>query len=571
MIGETTSVLKLDNFPGGATTFENIAKLCYGVKLELTPANVVPLRCASEYLSMTEECVEGNLMKQSDDFLNQVVLNTWNGSIQALHTCLQFTPYAENLNIIDNCIESLALKAGDANPSNPSSDILSWPTERQPMQSPGGSILWNGIVTGARLRKHRLNLNWWYEDVTSLKLQIYTKLVSRMASIGIISKEIIAGSLVCYAKTYLPVLNLNKRFRNSGSNSNGMFSEDEQRALVSEFVRLLPSEKGLVPTKILFGMLRTAMILRSSKDCKLNLEKRIGLQLETATLEDLLLPNYVEYTMEPLYNIDSIDRILQAFFASCNEMESFSPVIAGVAKLIDGYLAEIGSDANLKPTMFISLAAAIPNHARHLDDGIYRAIDVYLKAHPWLSDSEKEKLCRLMDCQKLSLEACTHAAQNERLPLRVVLQVLFFEQIQLRGSIAECYLMTNNDNLNAGATSRPLPSNDTISSSSELIENRILKSGIDKIRTRVFQLEKVCTNLKNEIARLNHGYYENIEKSSKEKKPRTKIEPEKTNKPSRIWSRRFGFTLKPQICSTEQNSVHETKSERNSAWNKSIK
>merc|ERR1711915_302580 len=68
------------------------------------------------------------------------------------------------------------------------------------------------------------------------------------------------------------------------------------------------------------------------------------------------------------------------------------------------------------------------------DDGLYRAIDIYLKAHPWLTDSEKEQLCRLMDCQKLSLEACTHAAQNERLPLRVVVQVLFFEQLQLRTS-----------------------------------------------------------------------------------------------------------------------------------------
>lgn len=566
MIGETTSVLKLDNFPGGATTFESIAKVCYGVKLELTSANVVPLRCASEYLSMTEECIEGNLMKQSDDFLNQVVLNTWNGSIQALHTCLRFTPYAEKLNIVDNCIESLALKAGDANPK-PDADILSWPTDRRPLQSPGGSILWNGIGTGARLRKHRLNSNsnWWYEDVTSLKLQIYTRLLSRMASIGTITKEMVAGSLVCYAKTYLPVLNLNKRFRNSGSNSNGMLSEDEQRALVSEFVRLLPPGKGLVPTKILFGMLRTAMILRSSEDCKLDLEKRIGLQLETATLEDLLLPNYVEYTMEPLYNIDSIDRILQAFFGSCKETESFSPVIASVAKLIDGYLAEVGSDANLKPTKFISLAAAIPTHARHLDDGIYRAVDVYLKAHPWLSDVEREWLCRLMDCQKLSLEACTHAAQNERLPLRVVVQVLFFEQIQLRGSIAECYLMTSNDNLDAaGTTSRPLPPTDR-DNSSELIENNILKSGIDKMRTRVFQLEKVCTNLKKEIARLSNNNYQH----EKQRKPQRKPPPaERTNKASRIWSRRFGFTLKPQFCSTEQNSVHETKSEKNSAWKK---
>ncbi|MFS7920038.1 putative NPH3 domain-containing protein [Helianthus anomalus] len=49
-----------------------------------------------------------------------------------------------------------------------------------------------------------------------------------------------------------------------------------------------------------------------------------------------------------------------------------------------------------------------------------------MQSHPWLADVDRE-LCRLMDCKKLSLEACTHAAQNERLPLRIIVQVLFFE------------------------------------------------------------------------------------------------------------------------------------------------
>lgn len=35
-----------------------------------------------------------------------------------------------------------------------------------------------------------------------------------------------------------------------------------------------------------------------------------------------------------------------------------------------------------------------------------------------------------MDCRKLSVEACAHAVQNERLPMRVVVQVLFFEQVR---------------------------------------------------------------------------------------------------------------------------------------------
>ena len=50
------------------------------------------------------------------------------------------------------------------------------------------------------------------------------------------------------------------------------------------------------------------------------------------------------------------------------------------------------------------------------------------QAHPDLNKSERKRLCRTLDCKKLSVEACMHAAQNELLPLRVVVQVLFFEQ-----------------------------------------------------------------------------------------------------------------------------------------------
>lgn len=50
------------------------------------------------------------------------------------------------------------------------------------------------------------------------------------------------------------------------------------------------------------------------------------------------------------------------------------------------------------------------------------------QAHPDLNKSERKRLCRVLDCKKLSMEACVHAAQNEKLPLRVVVQVLFFEQ-----------------------------------------------------------------------------------------------------------------------------------------------
>lgn len=53
----------------------------------------------------------------------------------------------------------------------------------------------------------------------------------------------------------------------------------------------------------------------------------------------------------------------------------------------------------------------------------FRLGNLYLQEHPLLSKSERKKICRLMDCKKLSMDACMHAAQNDRLPLRVVVQV----------------------------------------------------------------------------------------------------------------------------------------------------
>uniref|UniRef100_J3LE05 NPH3 domain-containing protein n=1 Tax=Oryza brachyantha TaxID=4533 RepID=J3LE05_ORYBR len=94
------------------------------------------------------------------------------------------------------------------------------------------------------------------------------------------------------------------------------------------------------------------------------------------------------------------------------------------------YLSEVSRDRNLSLTKFQVLAESLPESARTCDDGLYRAVDSYLKAHPTLTEHERKRLCRVMDCQKLSFDACMHAAQNERLPLRVVVQVLFSEQVR---------------------------------------------------------------------------------------------------------------------------------------------
>lgn len=53
--------------------------------------------------------------------------------------------------------------------------------------------------------------------------------------------------------------------------------------------------------------------------------------------------------------------------------------------------------------------------------------------HPDLAKEEKKMICALMDVKKFSSEASIHAAQNERLPLRIIVQVLFFEHLKISG------------------------------------------------------------------------------------------------------------------------------------------
>lgn len=55
-----------------------------------------------------------------------------------------------------------------------------------------------------------------------------------------------------------------------------------------------------------------------------------------------------------------------------------------------------------------------------------------VQAHPYLSETERKKVCRAMDWQKLSRGACAHAAQNQRLPVQTVVQVLYHEQRRMR-------------------------------------------------------------------------------------------------------------------------------------------
>lgn len=549
MKSDVDDVIHLDGLPGGSSTFELVVKFCYGVKLEITPVNVVRLRSASVWLRMTEEYGgDGNLISLTDGFISNVVLRSWRDCLLALKSFDDGDDDGE-VGFVEKCVEVLGRR-------------ISGEDRHLHQRLRCGSVLWNGIVTGAR----SVGSDWWYEDVSSLSFPIYKRLISVLENRAL-PPDIIAGSLVFYAKRYLPGLNRRHSIAKTTGDTDKLdpssptsvpavlSDEEEQMTLIEEIETMLPMPKGvvLVPTSFLAGMLRTVMILganrrRESSVCMSNLERRVGLQLDHAGLEDLLLPN-LSHSVETLYNVDSVHRIVNHFLITDNNDDdditttlsssSLTP-ITSVGKLIDGYLAEIASDVNLKPSNFQSLAAIVPEYARPLDDGLYRAIDIYFKSHPCMKEPEKEALCKLLDCQKLSTEACTHAAQNDRLPVRMVVQVLFFEQLQLRSSIAGCFLVSSENLLvdhrrSSMVTPPPPPLSETVLPRSCEVDgggwSENVKVDMDNMSIRVAELERECWSMKQEI--------------------------EKMGKLKRRWrsvQKKFGFKIKSHQMCTETNT-----------------
>ncbi|KAL8136903.1 hypothetical protein V2J09_002904 [Rumex salicifolius] len=512
------SILNLHEIPGGAKTLLLVAKFCYGVKIELNPLNVASLRCAAEFLEMTEDYGEGNLIIQTENVLDEV-FGSWEDSLKTLESCEEVLSWAEELHIVNRCINSMAMKlcGGDGS-------IVSWPMSGQISTTTSSStVLWNGIQTA--LGPHiAATDDWWYHDASFLKLPFYKRLIRAIESKGT-KAEVIAGSVIHYAKKYLPMTG-----RQSGINSanhSGCLSiasspscvNVDQRNLLEEVVELLPDQKGVAPTKFLLRLLKTSIILHCTPSCQENLEKRAGAQLDQASVEDLLIPNTV-YSAETLYDTDRVQGILDHFLLLEKDTNDYASSVLGyeghlamggsssltpmtmVAKLMDNYLAEVAPDVNLKLSKFQALASAIPEYARPLDDGIYQAIDIYLKAHPWLTDSEKEQVCRLMNCQKLSLEASTHAAQNQRLPLRVIVQVLFFEQLRLRTSIAGCFFVSDNLENNTKSLEKANPSaheSHTMGCSAQFRPTQEPIVVMDDMKERISELEMECMNMKQEL------------------------------------------------------------------------
>lgn len=415
--------LVLDDLPGGPEALELAVKFCYGIAIDLTAGNISGLRCAAEYLEMTEDLEEGNLIFKTEAFLSYVVLSSWRDSIVVLKSCEKLSPWAENLQIVRRCSESIAWKAC-ANPKG-----IRWSyTGRAAVQV--SSPKWNNDMKDSSPSRNQLvPPDWWFEDVSILRIDHFVRVITAIKVKGM-RYELIGAGIMHYATKWLPGLIIINdtatpvkdeasymSYTSSGSSGGGgnswkgelhmivagngtkdeknsSIQSKDQRMIIESLISIVPPQKDSVSCNFLLRLLRMANMLKVAPALITELEKRVGMQLEQATLADLLIPCYDK--SETMYDVDLVQRLLEHFLVQ-EQTESSSPsrqsisdkhvggtnqnAKARVARLVDSYLTEVSRDRNLSLTKFQVLAEALPESTRTCDDGLYRAIDSYLKVN----------------------------------------------------------------------------------------------------------------------------------------------------------------------------------------------
>ncbi|KAK8452499.1 hypothetical protein SEVIR_5G121000v4 [Setaria viridis] len=279
--------------------------------------------------------------------------------------------------------------------------------------------------------------------------------------------DMLASVLSHYAAKWLPDVAPPPLASSPASSASGRFLPPEsptatwlkKRLLLESLVAALPPDPPApgcgggkaggggddgITCDFLLKLLRAGSMVGADAALLRDLEARAARRLDQATLGAVMIPafGHAGENAALLLDVPLVLRLVRGFLkegaaASSNKASSAAAVGGGgaaaarVARLVDAYLAEAALEAGLRPAEFEELARAVPAHARPADDALYRAVDTYLKAHPNTAKEERKSLCRLIDARKLTAEAAAHAVQNERMPVRSVMQVLFSEHGKL--------------------------------------------------------------------------------------------------------------------------------------------
>ncbi|MBA0583528.1 hypothetical protein Gorai_014382 [Gossypium raimondii] len=381
------SRINLSSAPGGPEAFELAAKFCYGINVEITLSNVAMLRCISHYLEMAEEFAENNLEARTEAYLKDMVVPNISSTIAVLHRCESLLPISEEINLVNRLINAIA---NNACKEQLTSGLLkldhNFPSKAIPNMEP------------------ETPSDWWGKSLAVLNIDFFQRVLLAIKSKGL-RQDMICKILINYTHNSLQSLIVRDHHFVKGSLLE-LELQKKQRVIVEAIVSLLPtqSRKSPVPMAFLSSLLKTAISSSVSTSSRSDLERRTGLQLDQAILEDILIPaNSHGNNHTAMYDTESILRIFSIFLNldddddddddEDNRLRDESEMaydfdspgspkqssILKVSKLLDSYLAEVALDTNLSPSKFIALAELLPDHARIVSDALYRSVDIFLK------------------------------------------------------------------------------------------------------------------------------------------------------------------------------------------------
>lgn len=530
----------LHDLPGGPVAFEMVARFCYRAEgaININPSNICKLRCAAEFLEMTEEIREKNLVELTQNHLKLLPLWTWREVFTVLKDCESMVPIADSTGIIQRCIHVLVGKI------NVKTNAVSFGTSLSTADSSSSSSPESSTVrysTGSSCEASKTG--WWFDDLGALSIYLMERVVKSMIEEGV-DNWVLSRFLLHYLRSSLPMLGYSSISpkKKCGREEKIMYqyTQKVQKEVLETVVGLLHRlHRAAVSCRSLFGVLRVATVLNASKLCRKHLEDMIGAQLDQASLDNILIPAANQGNVGSLYDVDQVLRFVQVFVRDWQiipdipgSSPSFGRVRAedvpygtsccqqsGVQKvkcLMDKYIAEVAPDINLKPSKFQALLEALPDHARDCCDGLYRALDMYLEVHSTLSEEERTKLCNTINYQKLSFEASNLIAQNPRFPSRIAVQVLLHQQDKLRSMLDSHDTKDSVSSYFSDEGRMYIPHEEVASDTDHAIlyskqvdytsviceENKGLKADLQGMQWRVKELEKICNKLHSQMTKL---------------------------------------------------------------------
>ncbi|XP_027338835.1 BTB/POZ domain-containing protein At5g47800-like [Abrus precatorius] len=431
--------LELHDMPGGAGAFELCAKFCYGVSINISAHNLMPPLCAAKLLQMNDSIEKGNFVGKLEAFFSSCILEGWKDSIATLQATDKLPEWSENLGITRKCIDSIIEK------------ILTPPPQ----------VKWSYTYTRpgyTRKQHHSVPKDWWTEDVSDLNIDLFRCIIMAIRSTHMLPPQLIGEALHVYACKWLPGITKHKSSCSSASQKEE--SKAKNRKILETIVSMIPADRGSVSAGFLLRLLSISSHLGVSPVTKTELIKRASIQFEEARVSDLLYPSTSSLDQN-FYDIELVLAVLESFVKFWKRISPGAvdnrhllKSIRNVGKLIDTYLQVVARDDNMSVSKFVSLAETVPAIGRLEHDDLYQAINIYLKVHPDMSKAEKKRLCGILECQRLTPEVRAHAVKNEFLPLRTVVQLLYFEQEKESKETTSSKLQKSHELL-LGAKKRP--------------------------------------------------------------------------------------------------------------------